>query len=114
VVAVAFMLVWLGYSQGLWGYCLLRDYNVTFGQLVSPVHPYAGPWPPPAIPAGNLWPGKAGAGGPTGGGVTQQQTGGGQISVGPGSVTVPFGGFPLPIPLSAQQGGGGGTGYQVT
>jgi hypothetical protein len=51
------LLVWGGYSVGLWGWCLFRDYDVTFGQLVSPTHPYSGAWPPAKIPAGQTWPG---------------------------------------------------------
>jgi len=61
VVAVAFLLVWGGYSTGLWGWCLLRDYDVTFGQLVSPGRPYAGPWPPARIPSSQTWPSGAAA-----------------------------------------------------
>ena len=56
MVAVAFALVWAGYSTSLWGWCLLRDYDLTFGQLVSPVHPYSGAWPPAKIPSGQIWP----------------------------------------------------------
>lgn len=58
MVAVAMLLGWGGYAAGLWGWCLLRDYNVTFTQLVSPVKPYSGPWPPAKIPGSQTWPGK--------------------------------------------------------
>jgi hypothetical protein len=61
VVAVAFVLMWAGYGLADFGWCLFRDYDVTLGQLLSPVHPYAGTWPPPSIPAGQIWPGKASA-----------------------------------------------------
>ncbi len=61
MVAVAFLLVWGGYSISLFGWCLLRDYDVTLGQLMSPVHPYGQgkgqSWPPPKIPASQIWPG---------------------------------------------------------
>jgi len=57
MVAVAFLLTWAGYALGDFGWCLFRDYDVTLGQLMSPTHPYAGPWPPPKIPAGQIWPG---------------------------------------------------------
>ena len=56
MVAVAFALLWAGYSGGSWGWCLLRGYNVTLGQLVSPVHPYHGGWPPGPIPDTQVWP----------------------------------------------------------
>jgi hypothetical protein len=49
---------WLGYTLGLWGYSLLRGYNVTPGQLMSPLHPYTGAWPPAAIPNTQVLPGK--------------------------------------------------------
>lgn len=59
MVALGMMLGWVGYSLGLEGWCLWRDYDVTLGQLMSPLHPYNGPWPPAKIPSGQTWPGKA-------------------------------------------------------
>jgi hypothetical protein len=63
MVAAGMLLIWGGYSVSLWGWCLLRGYNVTFGQLVSPVHPYGSRkgqvWPPPPIPASQVFPGRA-------------------------------------------------------
>ncbi len=61
MVAVGMLLIWGGYSVGLWGWCLLRDYDLTFGQLTSPVHPYSGAWPPAKIPGTQIWPGGAAA-----------------------------------------------------
>jgi hypothetical protein len=57
VVAVAFLLMWGGYGLADFGWCLFRDYDVTLGQLMSPLHPYDGPWPPATIPASQIWPG---------------------------------------------------------
>ena len=57
MVAVAFLLLWGGYSLGEFGWCLFRDYDITLGQLMSPFHPYTGAWPPAKIPAGQTWPG---------------------------------------------------------
>ena len=61
MVAVGMLLIWGGYSVSLWGWCLLRDYDVTLGQLMSPVHPYGQGkgqgWPPPPIPDTQIWPG---------------------------------------------------------
>jgi hypothetical protein len=57
MVAVAFVLMWAGYGLADFGWCLFRDYDVTLGQLMSPLHPYDGPWPPATIPAGQIWPG---------------------------------------------------------
>jgi hypothetical protein len=53
------LMTWLGYSLGLEGWCLWRDYDLTLGQLMSPTHPYSGTWPPAPIPAGQIWPGGA-------------------------------------------------------
>jgi hypothetical protein len=107
MVAIAMLLLWGGYSTGLWGWCLIRDYNITFGQLTDPLHPYTGPWPPAKIPATQVWPGKS-ATATAGGGVSETQTGGGQIGVGPNTITVPFGGFPLTLSDTS------GTGAQAT
>ena len=57
MVAIGMMLVWAGYSLGLEGWALWRDYNLTLGQLMSPMHPYDGPWPPQPISPGVIWPG---------------------------------------------------------
>jgi hypothetical protein len=56
LVAIGFGLLWLAYTGGLEAYCLLRGYNVTFAQLINPVHPYSGPWPPQQIPTGVIFP----------------------------------------------------------
>lgn len=66
MLAIPIALVWLGYSAGLYGYCLLRGYNVTPKQLLSPT------WPPQTAKTGpqggsGFDPG-AGAGGGAGGG----------------------------------------------
>ena len=63
MVAIGFLVIWGGYSLGLFGWTLFRDYDVTFGQLVNPVHPYRGKWPPAKIPDTQIWPGGAAAGG---------------------------------------------------
>jgi hypothetical protein len=34
--AIGMALGWGGYTLALWGYCLLRGYNVTLGQLANP------------------------------------------------------------------------------
>jgi hypothetical protein len=57
MVAVGMLLTWVGYALGLEGWCLFRDYDITLGQLMSPAHPYAGPWPPAKIPDTQIWPG---------------------------------------------------------
>jgi hypothetical protein len=61
MLAVGMLLAWGGYSVGLWGWCLLRGYNVTAGQLMSPLHPYGTGknqgWPPPLMSANVIFPG---------------------------------------------------------
>lgn len=68
MVGIAFGLVWVGYTAGLYGYCLLRGYNVTPKQLLSPQ------WPPfkgkqqPTGPSGPQGGTGYGPGGKSGGG----------------------------------------------
>jgi hypothetical protein len=47
--AIAMGLIWGGYTAGLYGYCLVRGYDISFRQLVSPTAWYSGAWPPPLI-----------------------------------------------------------------
>jgi hypothetical protein len=37
--AIGIGLGWIAYTAALWGYCLIRGYNVTLTQLVNPVSP---------------------------------------------------------------------------
>jgi hypothetical protein len=48
MMAVAVGVAFLGYSVGVWGYCLVRGYDVTFGALWKTT------WPGPAAPASTL------------------------------------------------------------
>lgn len=43
MVIVGFAVVWLGYQQTIYGYCLLKGYNIRWRDLANPVHPYQ--WP---------------------------------------------------------------------
>jgi len=43
--AIGIALLWAAYSAGLWGYCLMRGYNVTPKQLLSTT------WPPKSVNA---------------------------------------------------------------
>ncbi len=42
MIAIGFIIIWTGYSAALWGYCLIRGYDITVKQLMSTT------WPPPA------------------------------------------------------------------
>jgi hypothetical protein len=41
MIAIGFGVAWLGYAVVSWGYCLIRDYNVTFGDLFKATWPGA-------------------------------------------------------------------------
>ena len=80
MIAVGMLLTWAGYSISLWGWCLLRGYNVTLGQLMSPTHPYGAgknqPWPPGPIPDSQVFPGAAGPSSPASGSAPPTSAGG--------------------------------------
>lgn len=68
MLAIGMVIVWGGYSVSLWGWCLLRGYNVTLGQLMSPTHPYGSgkgqAWPPPLMGSDVIFPGGRSGPGP--------------------------------------------------
>lgn len=81
VIAVVMLAAWSDYLVGLYGWCLLRGYDVTIGQLANPLHPYPGKWPPPQIGPGRIFPGTrsgtgaaAGSGSVPGSAAAQRQT----------------------------------------
>lgn len=51
-------LLWAGYAVTSWGFVLVKGWDITFREWVSPLHPYQ--WPasgnPPKIPQGKVWP----------------------------------------------------------
>ena len=61
MLAAGMLIMWTGYSVSLWGWCLLRGYDVTLGQLMSPAHPYGSgkgqKWPPPLMGSDVIFPG---------------------------------------------------------
>ena len=61
MLPVAFLAAWAAYAVGSWGYCLVKGYDVSFREWVSPLSPYSGKWPPPLIPEGKLWPYRPGS-----------------------------------------------------
>lgn len=42
MIPIGLGVVWVGYTAGIWGYCLVRNYNVTLVQLMKTT------WPGPA------------------------------------------------------------------
>ena len=64
MIVLAFGFAWLGYSFGLYGYCLIKGYNVGLLQLMDPKTVYQ--WPqggPPPIPPESVFPVKESSGG---------------------------------------------------
>jgi len=53
MIAIPVSVVWLGYTMGIWGYCLVRGYNVKFTDVFKTTWPGAPaakkkkPAPPP-------------------------------------------------------------------
>jgi len=98
-VWIGMALVWGGYSVGLWGWSLVRGYNLSAKDLISPTGWYSGKWPPEAASPDVIIPGQktppgaqtaqltlanTGAGTPAqdgGGGVTPGQPAGGLANV---------------------------------
>lgn len=72
MIAFGFLLSWTGYLEIVYGWCLLRGYDVTWRQLASPVHPYSWPSPgePPKMPGDQIVPTGKGAGSHTEGTVS--------------------------------------------
>jgi len=42
MIPIGFGLAWLGFAGVMWGYCLIKDYNVTFPDLFKATWPGAG------------------------------------------------------------------------
>jgi hypothetical protein len=88
---------WLGYTTVLYGYCLVKGYDITFGQLANPAHVFTWPKTPQLIPANQVSPGggTAGASNVAGGGAATTgdtltaatSSGGGGTSSGGGSAS---------------------------
>lgn len=39
MIALGLAVVWVGYTVAIWGYCLVRDYNVTVPDLFKATWP---------------------------------------------------------------------------
>lgn len=59
MLALVMAAAWSDYLIGFFGYCLIKNYDVSIGALADPLHPYAGPWPPAKIGPGRVFPGAA-------------------------------------------------------
>lgn len=59
MVALGFGVLWWGYLEVIYGYCLLKGYDITWHDLANPLNPYQ--WPakgrtPSLIPSGKILP----------------------------------------------------------
>lgn len=59
MVVLGFGIAWWGYTEMIYGYCLLKGYNITWKSLANPINPFQ--WPKigeaiPTIPAGKVLP----------------------------------------------------------
>ena len=58
MIALGFGVMWLGYLQGMYGFTLLKGWDIRWRDLASPTRPYQ--WPasgtPPLIPKGKILP----------------------------------------------------------
>lgn len=48
MIAIGFGVAWVGYYLAMWGYCLVRDYNVPFTSLFATTWPGGGTGTPSA------------------------------------------------------------------
>jgi hypothetical protein len=50
MIPVGMGLAWVGYVVFFYGYSLVKGYDLSFSEIVSPVNFYQGDWPPPEAP----------------------------------------------------------------
>jgi len=61
VIFLGFGVAWLGYGLMYTGYVLLKGYDIPVREIWAPVNYYQGSWPPPKMPATQVWPSKPAA-----------------------------------------------------
>ena len=59
MVWVGFGILWIGYGAGIYGWSLLRGYDLSFKDVFSPTGWYSGPWPPQAASPDVVIPGQS-------------------------------------------------------
>lgn len=60
MIVLGFGVLWWGYGQAIYGWTLLKGYDITWRQLFNPIHPYQWPKPGqsiPMVPKGQILPG---------------------------------------------------------
>lgn len=78
---IGFGLLWGGYTLVFWGYCQVKGYAITLGEIVIPKR-FTGTWPPPLIDDGSSSNSSAPYGGQLGGGPGNPATGGNGVAPG--------------------------------
>jgi hypothetical protein len=70
VIVIGILLAYGGYTLGFWGYSLVKGYDVSFKEIISPTAYYKGAWPPPTAPDTVIFPagGSSGSGASSSGG----------------------------------------------
>jgi len=57
MILVPIVLVSVGYTLGSWGYVLVKGYNITLREWVTPLHPWTGPLDKNGhVPSGSVFP----------------------------------------------------------
>lgn len=57
MLPLGIVLIWGGYAVGSWGYLLVKGYNITLREWVSPLHPFTGPLAAAGtVPPGSVFP----------------------------------------------------------
>ena len=57
MIALGMGLVWAGYGFGVWGYALIKGYDLGVADIWSPTRYYdTSSWPPPKAPADQIIP----------------------------------------------------------
>lgn len=65
MIVFAIGVAWVGYTLALYGYGMVKGYDVSFTQMVSPSSYYTGAWPPCQSPDTTIFPGGSCAQGAT-------------------------------------------------
>jgi hypothetical protein len=63
VIVIGIGITWLGYAIFMRGYTMVKGYNLSLGDLLSPSDYYKGKWPPPTAPDTVIFPTGKGGGG---------------------------------------------------
>jgi hypothetical protein len=89
MLVIGFGLGWIGYTLAFWGYSLVKGYNLSFGDVASPVSYYKGSGWPSIAPNTVLFPNGKGAGTSSSTGLTTSSVAaeGKKLSAGTGGVT---------------------------